>query len=332
MGRSFGGGGGFSGGFSGGGRSGGFSSGGGRSFGGGGSRGGGHTSHYHSSGNGFMSGMLIGSMLSGGGRTPPPHRPEDDEEINRRNREGRIALIVVLVAIAFIAGFCLFANTSNSVDSSTVEREALPSSATTETAYYTDEGCWITSSSTLESGMKSFYKKTGVQPYLYILENGSITDTSELAEMAEELYAELFADEGHFILVFCDDGNGSFYAGYYIGAQAESVLDDEAITIFSQYLKLYYYDLSLSEEELFSKAYEDTADRIMSVTMSPLVVVAVCGTIIVVVIAVVFVIRHRTKAKAEEQRRNQEILNTPLEEFGDKDLEDLEKKYTSSAS
>ena len=67
--------------------------------------------------------------------------------------------------------------------------------------------------SQLESGMRQFYQETGVQPYLYLLPNGSVTSTTELTAMAEELYPQLFTDEGHFLLVFCDNGAGSYNCG-----------------------------------------------------------------------------------------------------------------------
>ena len=334
MSRSFGGGGG---GFGGGGRAGGFSGGGGgRSFGGGGFDGGLGRPHPHHVGHGgsgsFLGGLLLGSMLrsSRGGYGAPP--PDD----NRGGNGGGsplstvfivVGIIIILVALLGAASTCMGGMMgSSSIDASTVEREPLPSSATTETDYYTDEAGWLTGT---PSGMRYFYEETGVQPYLYILENGSVTDTEELAAMAEELYSELFSDEGHFLVVFCDDNNGSFNVGYYIGAQAESVLDDEAITIFAQYMKLYYYDMSISETQFFSLTYSDTAERIMTVTTSPLVRVAQCVVVIVVVVVIVFIIRYLTEAKAEGQKRTQAILNTPLEEFGDKELEDLEEKYSS---
>ena len=43
----------------------------------------------------------------------------------------------------------------------------------TETGYYTDaDGDWIHNESELVSGLKQFYRETGVQPYVYILPNG----------------------------------------------------------------------------------------------------------------------------------------------------------------
>lgn len=360
MGRSFGGGGGgfggggFGGGFSGGGRGGGFSGGGGRSFGGfgGGGRpfGGGHPGGY--SGGGFLDGVIIGSLLGGrrgysGGGMPPvggpqqPGGPGDPRNQGNRPQGGdsgrgvsaaSVLVLVVVVVIVVAVAFGGFSCSGSSVEASTVQREALPAGSVQETGYYTDDGGWISSPSTLEAGMRQFFEETGVQPYLYILPNGASSSTQELGQYAQQLYGQLFQDEGHFILVFCDNNAGSYSCGYWIGAQAESVLDSEAITILSQYLDRYYYDTSLSEEELFSETFASTADRIMEVTPSSVVPVAVCIAVIVVVGGVVFVVRYRAKAKAEEQRRQQEILNTPLETFGDGAIEDLAEKYAAGAA
>lgn len=110
-----------------------------------------------------------------------------------------------------------------------------------------------------------------MQPYLYILPNGATTSTQDLSRQAEKLYDQLFTDEGHFLLVFCDDGYGSFHCGYTVGSQAKTVMDDEAVGILADYLDRYYSDYSLSEEEIFSKTFSSTATRIMTVTQSPVV-------------------------------------------------------------
>ena len=129
------------------------------------------------------------------------------------------------------------------------------------------------------------------------------------------------------MLVFCDDGNGRFNAAYWAGAMTGSVLDDEAINIFKAYLSQNYDDMSLTEEEIFSDAFADTADRIMTVTPSPLPVIAVCAAVIIVAVVVFLIVRNRRLAKQREAERMREILNTPLESLADAELADLEKKY-----
>lgn len=216
----------------------------------------------------------------------------------------------------------------DSVAASTVQREPLSPDAAKQTAYFTDkDGSWITQPRILEDGMRTFYKKTGVWPYLYILPNGQTTSISELTSISKDLYNQLFDDEAHFLLVFCDNDQGGYNCGYTVGSDAKTIMDDEAIGILNDYLDRYYHDMDRSEEEIFSDTFANTASRIMSKTLSPVpflaggvAVIAICGTVI-------FVVRRRNQRKAEEGKRLEEILNKPLEKFGDTELEDLARKY-----
>lgn len=348
FGGGFGSGGGFGGGFSGGSGSGGRSAGGyrGPSLGGGYYGGGFGGSSFWG---GFLGG-LMGSSRSGGGggggamppqpsgpQQPGPggpggNGPQPGSPQGKSSNSGcgtvfiivAAVLLVLLLVVALGGGSCSGAN----VPASTVERTALPAGSVNETGYFTDEdGDWIHDPAKLERGLRHFYEETGVQPYVYILPNGSVRSYQELQSIAQEKYDELFTDQAHFVLVFCDDGNGRFNAAYWAGAMTGSVLDDEAINIFKAYLSENYDDMSLTEEEIFSDAFADTADRIMTVTPSPLPIIAVCAAVIIVAVVVFLIVRSRRQAKQREAERMQEILNTPLESLADAELADLEKKY-----
>lgn len=280
-----------------------------------------------------------GSGGPGGPSDPQQPRPKDPKRGN-----GCLTAIIVILAALILVGLCnmLFdcsASTSNMMQSpsatvSTVERTPLPAGSVEETAYFTDEGDWIGNPDQLDQAMRQFYMDTGVQPYLYILPNGQTTSVPALTSMAEELYPELFTDEAHFLLVFCDDNAGSFNAGYVIGTQAKSVLDSEAIDIFSDYLDSNYYNFSLSETQIFANTYTATADRIMTTDAEREAPVAITGIIaaavVMIVLIVVLVMRKRAQRREAEQKRQQEILNTPLEKFGEDSVEDLAKEYEQS--
>lgn len=349
MGRSGGGGGGFrgggfSGGFSGGGRSSGGFSGGGRS--GGGFSGGGRSSGPRPGG--------FGGPPPGGFRppVPPPHRHyrrpvyrgpiiinngprttytgggQNNQSGNNKNSGCGTALLILCVVFVVIALAWIFMSGSGGVQKSTYEREKLEASNVVINGYYTDkDGDWIHNSGELESGMKAFYRKTGVVPYLYILPNGQTTSVSALTELAEELYPELFEDEAHFLLVFCDDNYGSYSCGYTVGSEAKTVMDDEAVAILADYLDRHYNNYDISEEEVFSKTFEDTGKRIMTVTKSPLVPVAVCGAVVIVAVLAYLAFQKRQEQKEKERKQAEAILKTPLEKFGDQEVEDLAKKY-----
>lgn len=358
MGRSAGGGfgggfggGGFSGGFSGGSRSsGGFSGSGGR--GGFGGSGGGRSAgpsgfgapigggHYGGGGGDFFGGLLLGSLLSRGGGSLGGGGGNGGAPSGGSSGGGKgclTAIIVIFCAILFCGilvalmdgGSC--SSTSASVTESTVERMPLPAGSVQETPYFTDEGDWIANPQKLEQAMRQFYMDTGVQPYLYIEPNGAYTSSAQLTELSQDLYDSQIADEAHFVVFFCDDDDGSFNVGYTIGAQAKTVLDSEALRIFQDCLDANYYNFDLSETEIFANTYTQTADRIMTTDAkrnAPVyITVAIVAGVIIVAIIVAVVLRRRRIARAEELKRQEEILSKPLEKFGDEGLRDLEAKY-----
>ena len=311
------------------GRSGGSSGGGG--FSGGGFSGGGRSSGGFSGGS-HSGGRSGGGSFGGGGwgaPPPPPRRPYRTGPIiidNSRRYYGGggggnggggsgcgTTLIVVLLVLFLFGGigFFLMGTPSSSIAKSTVAREALPSNAVTETGYYTDaDGDWIHDQSKLTAGLRKFYQETGVQPYVYILPNGESTSVSDLKGRAEALYPQLFSDEGHFLLVFCDDGRGDYNCGYTVGSQAKTVMDDEAVSI--------------------SNAFAKTADRIMTVTQSPVVPVAVCIATVIVIALLVFSLQKRREAKERQRQADEKMWSTPLESFGADEAAERAKKYENT--
>ncbi|MDO4849324.1 MAG: hypothetical protein Q4B45_06115 [Coriobacteriia bacterium] len=217
-------------------------------------------------------------------------------------------------------------------------RTKLDSGDVSKTAYYTDEdGDWIHSASKLENGLAHFYDKTGVQPYVYILKNGSVTSVDALNKKSSELYDQLFSDEGHFLLVFCDTGDGTFNCGYTVGTKARTVLDDEALDVLAEELNNAYNNAD-SDEEVFSDAFYNTADTIMKAAedeqqsaTAGKVGLVVLGVAAVGGIAYV-VVRNKKKADAERKERADQILNTPLEKFGDTDNPTSDKNVENLAS
>lgn len=268
--------------------------------------------------------------------TPPTATPPVQQPLSgapKRKGPGCLIAAIVLIVIVAATAFSTVLDDRNGVDSygnKVVVREALPSSATTETDYYTDEdGDWIHSDRKLEDGLRSFYRATGVQPYVYILPNGSSTSTSELRGIAEERYDQLFSDEGHFLLVFCDDGEGSFNCGYTMGSEARAVMDAEAVDLLGDSLDRYYNDRSISEEEIFSKAFSDTADEIMKKPHDS--GDTVVGAIVIIVPLAAYVVywflRRRREDRERQRAYQEELLRTPLEKFSDQSIEDLAEKY-----
>ncbi len=342
MGRS--GGGGFGGGgFSGGGFGGGFSGGslgGGRSY--GGSSGG-------SSHGGFYGGGFGPIIFLGGG----PHIHTGSSSSNHSNNNnsgggnnssgnnssgsgygcgGGCASIFLIIFICFLVMVFVSSLTGGtgggSITASTREREKLPSSAVHKTAYYKDlDGDWIHNSHVLEEGLEEFYDTTGVQPYVMILPNGTTESLDDLEAVAQAQYEKLFNDEGHFLLVFCDNNVGGFHCGYWVGAQAQVVMDEEAVQILNNYLSYYYEDTSISEEQIFSLAFARTGERIMTVTKSPLIPVIIALLVVAALLIIYAIYKKRKEAEAKKAEQTEAILNTPLETYAQHELDDLASKY-----
>lgn len=251
-----------------------------------------------------------------------------------------IALILVLmVAVVMMFGSCGSCyqgnyGSSNTVTASTKERETLPSGSVNETGYYTDELGWVGNSTTLTAGMKNFYQETGVQPYLYLTDtiNGSHNPTdADFDAFANSLYDELFTDEAHLLFIFFEyNSSGDYHMWYVAGSQAKTVLDDEAMNILMDCVEKYYYDSSLTDEQVFSKAFDEAGGRIMEVTTSPWIPVLIIVGVLLIFLVIFLWWRSYKKQKNLEAEQTQQILETPLETFGNTQADDLAKKYENN--
>ncbi len=242
--------------------------------------------------------------------------------------------VIIILIFALIFGAIVIASLSSGSDSgsitkSTVRREPLPKGSVVETDYYTDNLGWIDNPTKLTPGMKNFYKQTGVQPHLYLTD--TIVGSNDPGQVDVEafamgLYEQLFTDEAHLLLIFFEYNPGEYHTWYVTGTQAKSVIDLEAANILLDYVDRYYY-YDLSDEEFFSKAFNDAGKRIMKVTTSPwipvLIIIGIGG-----ILLIVFLWWKKAKdQKNREAEQTERMLNTPLDTFGDSEAEDLANKY-----
>ncbi len=275
----------------------------------------------------------------------------------RRRRSGAMigcgTLIVLVIVIAIILAIFTAMTSSRPTDTdlsysasseitrSTTERTRL-SGTNWSNDCYTDELGWISNSATLTNGLRTFYDETGVLPYLYLTDNvngNTMPAISDVQSFAETQYDKLFSDEAHFLLVFVESTDlertgENFVAGYAVGHQARTVMDDEAIDILADYIKAYYYQDGLSDEQYFANAFSEAGTSMMTVYHSPWIKVAIIFIVAAGAIVVLLIARsiyqkkaQREKEKAEETER---ILNTPLEKYGASGQDDLAAKYDTS--
>ena len=248
-----------------------------------------------------------------------------------------ITAIVLIVIAAFVAIPSMFpygfSGGSGDITRSTIEREKLDGQyVTLSSAWYDDSAMgWISSPAVLEDGLMDFYNATGVQPYLVITDqiNGDYSPTGdEVWEYANQVYDQMFSDEGHMVFVFqCQDGGTDYMMAACTGAQAKVVLDDaEALEILYDYVDYYFWS-DYDEDEMFARAFRDAGKRIMDTQMTTGQTVAIAAVIIVVAVVAVVIVRSVLKRQKEKAAETERILNTPVDKIYDPTLEDLKDKY-----
>lgn len=244
-----------------------------------------------------------------------------------------IIITLGVLLIVFILAFGSVVGNSGGITKSTINREPLNTGHLVTAEYIVDNtGEFVASRSKMESGMKQFFKETGVQPTIYVDDNinGDYNPSDSMVEQhMNSLYDNMFKDEGHLLVFYLFNRNGDDKVWALAGNEAEMVIDNEARDILLDYFASYYTYDSLDNSEYVSKAFESTADRIMQVTKSPIVtIVAIVGGVIVVFIAFKFW-KAKKKQKNLEAAQTERIINTPVEKIGGTDdkIEDLKDKY-----
>lgn len=231
-------------------------------------------------------------------------------------------------------------NSNNSITASTVNREKFDEAEKyyIDGLWYIDELDWIKKSAKLESGMKYFYEKTGIQPFLYITgENFPTNDVLE--KRANEIYEDYFSDEAHLVVVF-SEYNSRYKCCYVTGVQSKTVIDSEAGEILLDYIDHYYYS-DLDEDEFFARSFREAADRIMRVTPKYGWIAFIFILVIILTVIIFIWWKKKKKHKLDEMKKAEDILNSDLNEFSnssydsdpsftsaeDSNIEELKKKY-----
>ncbi len=129
-----------------------------------------------------------------------------------------------------------------------------------------DELGWVESPSATGQNLETFYTDTGVQPYVYLKAyDSTLTSDSEKEEYAENWYDENIDNEGTFLYIYFAEEDAEEEVGYMYcvdGYEIASVMDEEAIDIFWDYVNEYWYS-DLSMDDMLVKVFDSTAEAIM---------------------------------------------------------------------
>lgn len=243
-------------------------------------------------------------------------------------------LLIVLLAIVLMIGVSLF-GVYRSLPKNTTNREPIVSGYSFSSDCIEDEIDWIASKKTMLVGMKKFYDKTGVQPYVILYPfDANIATDEEREQNTYEIYDRKFGErEDIFLYVYYDDYNIDGLSTYVVGNNARSVMDDEAMDIFWQYFDNYWYGsqyASGEEDEMFSAIFEKVADSIMtkSKTGADVIIASIIALVVIccsITIVVLVKSKHaRERQKAEETER---ILRADIDSLISSAEEDLLNKY-----
>lgn len=184
-----------------------------------------------------------------------------------------------------------------------------------------DEINWVENIPELETNLKYFYEKTGVQPFVYLKGyDSSLTSDADKTAYAEQWYADNINNEGTFLFMYfaeADTDNDVGYMAYVNGIQVSKMMDAEALEIFWNILDNEWYSDSTTVD-MFTSIFTETADIITkeSVSGGTLVLYMIIAIIIIASVGgVVVIINKKREADAEKARETERILNTPLEKL-----------------
>lgn len=146
-------------------------------------------------------------------------------------------------------------------------RQKLAASDCVESSEWIDDQAgWLNDQGTVIAKMRSFYELTGVQPYLIIADqvNGSKDYTaSDVEQYLRNRYDELFEDDGHLILFFCEAYENEYDPYLLVGSKAATVIDESGENIIYEAIDNWYTDSSLDDDAYFARIFLASANAIM---------------------------------------------------------------------
>lgn len=257
--------------------------------------------------------------VRGPGMPPPPPRRGFRRRSYHRTYSGGssggclVTVVAMLIMIfVLIAVFSVFSSSILSIGSGrsstpaiTREREKLDSGLSFDSRCIVDEIGWFDSVSNAGRKLKTFYDKTGVQPYIVLLKYHPELETDDQKEAyAQDYYEDTIDNEATFLYMYFaeeDQDNEVGYMCYVNGKRVDSVMDTEAVDILWGYLDRNWYS-DMSTDELFEDAFTRTAETVMAKSKSSTNVVfaVIIGIVIIGAIAAVITATSARRKNGQE--------------------------------
>lgn len=245
-----------------------------------------------------------------------------------------IVVMLIVLMVPSCSGNPAGTASSGDIPASTYNRTKLDSGRAYDTDCIDDELGWVSNVSKTESQLKTFYDKTGIQPYVLLAKyNSKLTTDDEKQEWAEQWYEQHIDNEDTLLFVYFaerDVDNDVGTMALIPGRNTESIMDSQAQNIFWSYLDQYWYS-NMSTDDALVATFDKTADRIMTKTttkqdVSKWLIIALI--VVVLIAAGIAVTVIMVKRKREHEAYVERMVTTPLEEAEDP----LLKKYGGDAT
>lgn len=242
-----------------------------------------------------------------------------------------------LIIIIMIIGVLFIINGFSFSTSKKLNRDKYEGAVDSSKGYFTDTCAdgekFIDSSNqtSLISGFKTFYNKTGVFPHLYIIEN--LPSGMDASQYGDALYIDLFSNngvtcEGNFLILYVAEFDDYYFTAGY---DTISIVDDESIKLIQGKINNNWTSSSNNGDlaKIFGKGLSSSAKDIMSKSNSvKIIAIIVAGIVFIIFINVAFKFWKAKKAQLnKENEALEKILDKPLDTFGTSEMDDLTKKY-----
>lgn len=253
---------------------------------------------------------------------------------------GCFSIIVILIIFMIISSFVKNNNSTydsssssnSSKTSSYLNHDKYDGSVDSSKGYFLDDSIGSekfidkTNRDDLIDGFEKFYKKTGVYPFLYIIETvpESGNADSVMQQYTNTCYENFFDSEGNLLFVYVASEDDYWVAG---GHNIRETIDDDAMDVIYGCINSRWDDGNLANR--FGEALEDAAKHIMG--KSPWFAVMIVLIIALAVVIILYIVfrwwQKKKQAEKEEAEHLEQILSQPLETFGSAGMDDLKGKY-----
>ena len=225
----------------------------------------------------------------------------------KRSRTSTYAIFIIII-VAYLAYSLIGQNSACAGQPTTTGRVKLDDNLCRLTEFiFPEHGASdYTSDTIIQEEMVNFYSASGVQPVLDDLSDQSEMTQEELQKAVDDFYDNILfsneevntiRDQGHFAIAF-QAANGSYKVAYHVGTDAQTVIDESALQIFSNVLSDNFAKKSGSD--VFKNTFKEANSQIMGKSRANMYLIIIVIAIAIIYFAFNF-IRNKNKYSSSDR-------------------------------